>query len=195
MYAHTVADLRHEGLIPLASVFSVSTMVEGGIATWGILYLRGHLGIGVLAGVSAYVIGETLATIRAHRRSAHAGRIGSPPRRHGRRCARHQAGIATEALSANAPLAATGLAAAAVGISVVWPLLIADVNNEAPHPRVAIGGVTACGYLGMVAGPPIVGILSGRVSPRVGLLFFAGAALFVALMPVRIRPRTGTPAR
>ena len=57
-------------------------------------------------------------------------------------------------------VAAAGLAAAAVGISVVWPLLLADVNNEARHPALAIGGITACGYLGMVAGPPLVGLLS-----------------------------------
>jgi MFS family permease len=189
-----VADLRHEGLIPLASVFSVAAMVEGGVATWGILYLRAHLGIGVLAGVSAYVIGESLATIARIGGGPLLGRIGS------RRAitvggALAAAGIATEALCANAALAATGLAAAAVGISVVWPLLIADVNNEAPHPAVAIGGVTACGYLGMVAGPPIVGVLSGAFSPRVGLLFLAAAALFVAFMPVRIRPRAVSEAR
>jgi len=52
-----LAGLRHEGLLVLALVFAASAMVEGGIATWGILYLRGHLGLGVLAGVSAYVVG------------------------------------------------------------------------------------------------------------------------------------------
>ena len=55
--------LRHEGLLVLALVFGGSAMVEGGIATWGILYLRGHLGLGVLAGVGAYVVGESLATV------------------------------------------------------------------------------------------------------------------------------------
>ena len=61
--------------------------------------------------------------------------------------------------------ASIGLALACVGITVVWPLLLADVNNEARHPALAIGGVTAAGYLGMVAGPPIVGVLSGVVRP------------------------------
>ena len=40
-------------------------------------------------------------------------------------------------------------------------MLIADVSNEARHPALAIGGVTAAGYLGMVIGPALVGILSG----------------------------------
>jgi MFS family permease len=96
-------------------------------------------------------------------------------------------GISTEALSGAAGVAAAGLAAAAVGISVVWPLLLADVNNEARHPALAIGGVTACGYLGMVAGPPLVGTLSGLFGLRTGLLVLAAIALFVALVPAHVR--------
>src|SRR5207244_8250525 len=76
-------------------------------------------------------------------------------------------GLAIEALCGLPALAAAGLAAAAVGISVVWPLLIAAVNNEARHPALAIGGITACGYLGMVAGPPLVGALSGAFGLRI----------------------------
>ena len=70
---------------------------------------------------------------------------------------------------------------------MVWPLLLADVNNEARHPSLAIGGVTACGYLGMVAGPPLVGLLSSVFGLRTGLLVLAGIALFVAVTPARIR--------
>jgi MFS family permease len=181
-----VTDLRHEGLVRLAAVFGVAAMVEGGVATWGILYLRKHLGVGVLAGVSAYVVGETLATIARVAGGPMLQRVGS------RRAiaiggALAAAGLTAEALSSNVAVAAIGLGAAAVGISVVWPLLIADVNNEAPHPAIAIGGVTACGYLGMVAGPPIVGVLSGMFSPRVGLLFLAAGAIFVVLVPTQIR--------
>ena len=72
----------------------------------------------------------------------------------------------------------------------MWPLLIADVNNEAEHAALAIGGVTACGYLGMVAGPPLVGLISGAFGLEAGLLVLAGVALFVALTPAHVRPRT-----
>ena len=82
------------------------------------------------------------------------------------------------------------LAAATVGISVVWPLLLAQVNNEARHPALAIGGVTACGYLGMVAGPPIVGITSKFFGLRTGLLVLAVIALFVAVVPAHVRTPT-----
>ena len=185
-----LAGLRHEGLLVLALVFAAAAMVEGGIATWGILYLRGHLGLGVLAGVSAYVVGESLATF---------ARLGGGPMVSALGTRRAvviggtlaAAGIATEALCGAAGIAAAGLAAAAVGISVVWPLLLADVNNEARHPALAIGGVTACGYLGMVAGPPLVGTLSGVFGLKIGLLVLAAIALCVALVPAHVR----TPVR
>jgi MFS family permease len=181
-----LAGLRHEGLVVLALVFGASAMVEGGIATWGILYLRGHLGLGVLAGVSAYVAGEGLATL---------ARLGGGPIIGGLGTRRAvvvgaglaAVGIATEALCGTAGIAAAGLAAAAVGISVVWPLLLADVNNEARHPALAIGGITACGYLGMVAGPPLVGTLSGLFGLQTGLLVLAAIALFVAVVPAHVR--------
>ncbi len=181
-----LAGLRHEGLLVLALVFGASAMVEGGIATWGILYLRGHLGLGVLAGVSAYVAGEGLATLARIGGGPMVGSLGT------RRAVvvgatLAAAGIATEALCDTAGIAAAGLAAAAVGISVVWPLLLSDVNNEARHPALAIGGVTACGYLGMVAGPPLVGTLSGLFGLRTGLLVLAVIACVVAIVPAHVR--------
>jgi hypothetical protein len=163
-------------------------MVEGGIATWGVLYLRSHLQLGVLIGVTAYVVGEVLATV------ARIGSRGIVTSLGTRRAVALGAtlasvGIAIEAVSGRSGPAAAGLAAAAVGISVVWPLLIADVNNEAEHPALAIGGVTACGYLGMVAGPPLVGLISGAFGLEAGLLVLAAVALFVAVTPAHVRSR------
>ena len=96
-------------------------------------------------------------------------------------------GVATEVLCRAPVLAAAGLAAASLGISVVWPLLIADVSNEARHPALAIGGVTAAGYLGMVAGPPIVGTVSGVFGRPTGLMVLAVMALLVAVTPAHVR--------
>jgi MFS family permease len=181
-----LVGLRHEGLTVLALVFAASAMVEGGVATWGVLYLRAEVGVGVLAGVGAYVVGNVLATLT---------RVGSGGivRALGTRktvalgASISAAGIAIEVFSPVAVIAATGLAMASLGISVVWPLLIADVNNEARHPALAIGGVTAAGYLGMVAGPPIVGLAAGAFGRPTGLMVLAATALFVALTPAHVR--------
>jgi MFS family permease len=181
-----LAGLRHEGLLVLALVFAASAMVEGGIATWGVLYLRAHLEVGVIAGVGAYVVGQGLATVTRIAGGPSVGRLGI---RRGVALGGALAcvGITMEALAENAATGAIGLALACVGITVVWPLLIAEVNNEARHPALAIGGVTAAGYLGMVAGPPIVGLLSGAFDLSTGLLVLAVAALFVAVTPAHVR--------
>lgn len=188
-----LAGLRHEGLTVLACVFAAGAMVEGGIATWGVLYLRGHLGVGVVAGVGAYVIGQALATMTRMGAGPSVGRLGT---RRGVALGGSLAavGVTLEALTSSPTVGVTGLALACVGITVVWPLLLADVNNEARHPALAIGGVTAAGYLGMVAGPPIVGLLSGIFDLATGLLVLAAAALFVAVTPAHVRPGTGADA-
>ena len=181
-----IAGLRHEGLVILAVVFAASAMVEGGIATWGVLYLRSHLAVGVLAGVGAYVVGQGLAAVPRTASGPLLGTLG--PRRGVALGAGVSAiGITLEALTGNAVVGAAGLALACIGVSVVWPLLLAEVNNEARHPALAIGGVSAAGYLGMVAGPPIVGVLSGAFDLTTGLLVLAAAALFVAVTPAHVR--------
>jgi MFS family permease len=183
-----ITGLRHEGLLVLAVVFSAGAMVEGGLATWGVLYLRDHLELGVLVGVGAFVAGQVLSTL---------ARIGGGPlvTRLGPRRAvaiggtLACGGIAAEALSGVDAVAAAGLAIATVGISVVWPLLLATVNNEARHPALAIGGITACGYFGMVVGPPLVGAVSELFGLRAALLLLAGVGLFVAVTPAHVRTR------
>jgi MFS family permease len=181
-----LASLRHEGLVVLAVVFAASAAVEGGIATWGVLYLRDNLGVGVLAGVGAYVVGQALATLARFTLGPTVGRLGI---RRGIACGAGLSafGIGLEALTSVPALGAIGLAVSCVGITVVWPLLLAEVSNEAEHPAVAIGGVTAAGYLGMVAGPPIVGFVAGPLDLTAGLLVLAAAALFVAVTPDHVR--------
>lgn len=178
--------LRHEGLTVLAFVFAASALVEGGVATWGVLYLRAEVGVGVLAGVGAYVVGNVLATITRVSSSSVVRALGTR-RTVALGASISAAGIALEVLCHVPVVAATGLALASLGISVVWPLLIADVNNEARHPALAIGGVTAAGYLGMVAGPPIVGLVAGAFGRSAGLLLLAAAAVFVAVTPAHVR--------
>jgi MFS family permease len=186
-----LVGLRHEGLSVLALVFAASAMVEGGVATWGVLYLRAHDGLGVLAGVGAYVVGNLLATLTRVGSTSIVAALGTR-RTVALGASITAAGIVTEVLCHAPLLAATGLAAATLGISVVWPLLIADVNNEARHPALAIGGVTAAGYLGMVAGPPIVGLVAVEFGRPAGLMLLAAIALFVAATPAHVR--TSDPA-
>ena len=46
----------------LLAVFALAEITEGGVDTWGVLYLRNHLATGVLLGAGAYVVGQLVAT-------------------------------------------------------------------------------------------------------------------------------------
>ena len=76
---HPLRRLRRDGLLVLLLVFALAEVTEGGVDTWGVLYLRNHLATGVLLGAGAYVVGQLMAATTA----APAGRCSaaSPPAR------------------------------------------------------------------------------------------------------------------
>jgi MFS family permease len=185
--------LRREALLLVAAAFAAGAMVETGINLWGVLYLRTHLssgaavgalsavGAAVVAGVARVTLGPTVG-----RRSARTGVTTG-------------AGLAVAGLLvlAYAPqpwLAGLGLVVAAAGISMYWPLLLAHASAASPRPGAVIGAMSGAGYLGIVAGPAIVGWVASQVGLRGGLIFLAAAAAFVAISPSRRAPVTSVSA-
>jgi hypothetical protein len=189
-------------------VFAITAMVEGGIDTWGVLYLRTHLAAGVLLGAGAYCMGQAIAVSTRGGAGGHIGRIGP---RWGLvlGAAVAAGGLALEAGSDQAGAAAVGLAVAAGGISLCWPLVMAlastvalastPVRSPGPtatsagadpvSPAALVGALTATGYVGWVAGPALVGWVADSAGLSAGLALLSGlaavAALVLALIPAR----------
>jgi len=178
---HALRTIRAERLLGLALVFACGAMVEGGIDTWGVLVLRERLGATVLVGAGAYLAGQAVATLARVTLGPAAGAWGSV------RGLALGGGLASIglALVALAPAwgAVVGLAAAAAGISVCWPLLVSQASSGLERPAAVVGGVTAIGYLGFVVGPPVIGALAGLVGLRSALLALAAGAAAVAIVP------------
>jgi len=200
--------IRSQHLVVLALVFAVTAMVEGGIDTWGVLYLRTHLAAGVLLGAGAYGMGQAIAVST---RGGAGGRIGRIGPRWGLVIGTTvaAAGLAIEAGAHHATEAALGLALAAGGISLCWPLVMAVASSVAlasapvtsPGPGAAragddsvspaalVGALTATGYAGWVAGPALVGWVADAAGLSTGLFLLsglaAGAAIVLALIPAR----------
>lgn len=172
--------LRRERLVGVALAFSLGAMVEGGIATWGVLHLRGQLDAGLLVGAGGAVLG---ALVAAGTRLAAGGVQSAAAARRllvaGVSTA--SAGLVVLAVAPWPLAAAAGLVAAAGGVSVCWPLLMAEVGRGRDRPGVVVGSVTAVGYLGIVLGPGVVGLVAGRWGVATGLWMLAAAA---ALVPV-----------
>ena len=151
-----------------AGIFAGAALVEGGIDTWGVLFLRSRLAAGILVGAGAYVVGQSLATVARTSLSRPAEAVGGA-RGATIGAALAGAGLALEAAAPSAALGAAGLALAAIGISTCWPLLLAEAGRGSDRPGVIVGGVTAAGYIGFVAGPPVVGWIAGTWGLRAGI--------------------------
>ena len=177
---HPFRRLRRDGLLVLLAVFALAEVTEGGVDTWGVLYLRNHLATGVLLGAGAYVVGQLVA---ATTRSAGSPLLG--------RLTTHRAlivggcvaggGILLESLTSLSGVAAFGLALGAGGASLFWPLVMSSVSARASQVVSAVGVFTAAGYVGWVAGAPVVGWVSQSLGPAHGLQVLAAAAFGVAI--------------
>ena len=204
--------IRTQRLMTLALVFAITAMIEGGIDTWGVLYLRTELAAGVLLGAGAYCLGQAIAVST---RGAAGGVIGRLGTRWGLvfGAAAASAGLALEGGSAQAVVAAFGLVLAAGGISLCWPLVMsvasaaamASTPSAAParsvgpgavaarsstvSPAALVGALTATGYVGWVTGPALVGWVADDVGLGAGLFLLASLAAvatgILALIPAR----------
>jgi len=185
---HTVRQglgaLRAEGLGMVAIVFAIGALVEGGVGTWGVLFLRAHFGLAVAAGAGAYVVGQALATTARSTLGWTAEHVGE---RRGAQLGLALGGIGLliEATSTSSWLAAAGLGAAAVGAAVYWPLLLAYASRGGERPGLVVGGLSAAGYVGFLAGPPVVGWVAQATDLRWGLALLGAASLVGACLRLR----------
>ena len=173
----------------LLAVFALAEITEGGVDTWGVLFLRNHLATGVLLGAGAYVVGQLVA---ATTRGAGGSLLGRLSTRHALITGGCVAGggILLESLSPVAGVAALGLALGAGGASLFWPLVMSTVSRMASQVVSAVGAFTAAGYVGWVAGAPIVGWVSQSLGPARGLQVLALASFGVAGCTLLSKDRT-----
>jgi predicted MFS family arabinose efflux permease len=174
--------LREQHLLLIAAAFAVGAMVEGGVALWGVLFLRTQLSDGlavaVTGAVAAYSIGALtrvfIGPLAGRRSAAHGVAYGAGAA---------AIGVLILALSPGQWPPAVGLVIAAGGVSMCWPLLMSHANAGRDRPGEVVGALSAFGYVGLFAGPTIVGWVSAAAGLKVGLLLLAVAAVFVAVAP------------
>jgi MFS family permease len=169
-------------------------LAEGAASDWSAALVSGPLGGTPALGAIAYAIfsiGMGVGRLLADglwRRWGASGLL----RRSGALAA---SGFTVALIIGTAPVALAGFAALGLGLSGVVPTLFRSAAN---HPGVptgpALAAVSSLGYLGFLAGPPLIGGLAEVTSLHlaVGLLAVA-AALVVVLAPVADPPPV-TPA-
>ncbi|MEU6231286.1 MFS transporter [Streptomyces sp. NPDC047042] len=97
------------------------------------------------------------------------------------------AGLATGASAASVPLALAGWAVFGLGLSTTIPSLITAAGAGGPK---AVATVSVTGYLGLLAGPALIGALASATSLSTALLLPALLAAAVAVLAHRALENT-----
>ena len=103
-------------------------------------------------------------------------------------------GVLVTALAPGPGVALVGLVVAGLGVSVLAPVLYSAVGRRAAPGRQGadLATVTALGYVGFVAGPPLVGALSAATSLPAALACLGLLGAFLSLVGPRVLAPTGT---
>jgi MFS family permease len=170
-------------LLVLGLLCGVAFVVESGIENWSALFLQNELdaspaatglgpGLFAVAMVLGRTAGQGLEERVGERRLFIAG------------AAVAGIGLAIAAVAPTLSLAVFGFFLGGAGISVAAPIAFGSAGRGAePEERgSAVASVTTVAYLGFLAGPPLIGGVSGAAGLRAGIGLLAAVAVLLALV-------------
>jgi MFS family permease len=169
-------------LVVLGLLCGIAFVVESGIEQWSALFLESELeaspvyaGLGPAFFAAAMVTGRVLGHgigLRFGDRSLLAGGA-----------LLSAGGLALTATSTAIPVALVGFFMGGAGISVAAPVLLGAAGRGASERErgSAVASVTTVSYLGFLAGPPLIGVVSGALDLRAGVALMAGIAALTAV--------------
>ena len=175
-------------LLLLGLLAFMGLMAEGALYDWSVLYMRQELDS--QAGQAAMAYASFSAAMAAGRFGGDAirARIASVPllRASG---ALAGAGMALALLVPRPEVALVGFALVGLGLANVVPILFsAAARVPGASPAHAIAAVAAVGYLGMMAGPPVIGFIAESTSLAIGLVTVVVFSVVFALSARRALP-------
>ncbi len=172
------------GLVIIGIVGAVAFVVEGGTESWSALFLERQLN--AEPAVSGLGPGVFAASMAVGRFSGQAARRLSDRLLLGGGAALAVAGCCVVAVSPTAPVALIGFALAGAGISLNAPIVFGFAGRR-PDAATAVATVTTLGYLGLLVGPALVGVVAQVTSLRVSFLVLAVVAATVVAAATRLR--------
>jgi len=171
-------------LLVIGIVGAAAFVVEGGVETWSALFLERELHAQPdVSGLGPGVFGAAMAAGRFFGQA-----VGIRDRDllvGGALLA--CAGCVVVSVSPSAPLALAGFAAAGAGIALNAPIVFGAAGRGRRDAASAVATVTTLGYVGLLAGPPLVGGVSQLLSLRGSFVVLAVVAAAVAAAATRLR--------
>ena len=186
--ANSPLSLPRGPLFLIGVLASMGLMAEGAMYDWSVLYMKQELRSD--AGIAALAYASFSAAMAAGRFGGDAirARIASVPllRMSGWLAG---AGMALALLVPHPYVALLGFALVGLGLANVVPILFsAAAKVPGVTPAHGIAAVSSVGYLGMMAGPPVIGFIAQATSLTVGLVTVVVFAVFFALSARRALP-------
>ncbi|WP_405014782.1 MFS transporter [Kitasatospora sp. NBC_01539] len=177
----------------LAALAFLLMLCEGVANDWSVLHLQDVLGAPSATAALAYGAYATAMTVGRLLADRVTARIGAAAvLRYGSAVA--AAGLTTAALSTSVPLALAGWVVFGIGLSGCIPQLFSAAGHLDPDAAGSnVSRVAGLGYLGMLAGPAVIGPLTRLVPLNLALLLpvaCCAAAVCAAGILASPRPRT-----
>jgi MFS family permease len=170
-------------LVLVGLVGAAAFVVEGGIESWSALFLERQLHAEPsVSGLGPGVFGASMALGRFSGQLAH--RI-SDRLLLGGGAAVSAVGCVLAALAPNAAVGLVGFAIGGAGVSLNAPVVF-GLAGRRPDAASAVATVTTIGYLGLLVGPPLVGLVAQVSSLRVSFVVLAAIAVAVAAAASRL---------
>lgn len=185
------ADAQHPLSIPrgplllLGVLASMGLIAEGAMYDWSVLFMKQERASSASTAALAYA--SFSGAMAAGRFGGDWVRARVSPTRLMRASGVLAAAGMTLALALPSPaFALIGFAGVGLGLSNVVPVLF-SAASRAPgvSPAHGIAAVSGVGYLGMMAGPPLIGLIAEHTSLATGLVVVVVFAVFMALSAKR----------
>jgi MFS family permease len=82
----------------------------------------------------------------------------------------------------------TGFGLIGLGVSTIIPIVytLAGKNSDSP-PSVALAAVSSIGFIGFLAGPPVIGYVAHAIGLRLALLLLISMALIIGVLSRKVR--------
>src|SRR4051812_42117820 len=167
-------------------------LCEGAAADWSALYVHESLGASAAVAALAYAafsITMTAGRLAGDRLTERLGPVA---------LVRRGALVATiglgAALVAGAPAAAlVGFACLGAGLATIIPAVFRAAGNATEQAGPALAAVSTPGYLGFLAGPPLIGALADATSLPAALALLPALAALLALAAGAVAPARSAP--
>lgn len=172
------------GLVGVGALAAAAFAVEGGSESWSAVFLERVLHAHpTVSGLAPGLFGGAMAAGRFYGQAAHrvsgAALVGGG-------CVLAAGGCVLIALSPSPAVGIVGFALTGAGISLNAPIVFGFAGRR-PDAGTSVATVTTIGYLGLLVGPPLVGLVAQLSSLRVSFLLLAGVAAAVAAAATRVR--------